>query len=245
MSLDISETFDRARDEQSYRELHEIEFVRNEGMKDMPSSSVILGADGQARASAEIAKADQKRQRDNADTQILLASLRQELQGRLNDIDERLEDIGDMRAGIEHVFENGYELNDDRTISNDKAEKSLREYEERTGTKVDRENEGAVMSALHEQWEEYDKETEVLNKEAKDIHSFIKNDLVEAQRLEKAGMLNSTERDALLEEGSKLAREGKGMTQTAEKHEASGYDSGLNAAATEIKADASSLMMGL
>jgi len=80
------------------------QFVRDEGMREAPSTSVILGADGQMRQMAEMQKADAKRQSDNTETQLLLSILNQrlaEIDQAITKIDERIGEIDERLGEIE------------------------------------------------------------------------------------------------------------------------------------------------
>lgn len=75
------------------------------------------------------------------------------MDARIADIDARRGDIADMLEGIGEVIDTinddkGVELDDEGNLKNKAAEKALREYEKRTGTKVDRTDPDAVLEAM-------------------------------------------------------------------------------------------------
>lgn len=196
---------------------------------------------------AQIA-ADEKNKKDAVETQVLLASLKEQLKQEMADIDARRTEINDMREGIEDVFANGYVLEDGR-ISNEQAEKALREYEERTDETVDRANEGRVYAALQDQWDAFDREDIKMNKRANEIDHL--NEVV-IPRTE--NILNDptqsveTKQQAIQEVEAKVDNssfDGKEMLDKQSVMKESGYVSEANVAMQGITTDKNTLMMGL
>lgn len=75
------------------------------------------------------------------------------MDARIAGIDARRRDIADMLDGVGEVIDTinddkGVELDDEGNLKNKAAEKALREYEKRTGTKVDRTDPDAVLEAM-------------------------------------------------------------------------------------------------
>lgn len=98
------------------------------------------------------------------------------LDQQLADIDRRLGEIEDMRAGIKRqiaAIENGegVELDEYGSLKDKDAEKSLQEYEKRTGKKVDRNDPEAVHKALLLQDEEFKRQHKQLTQHKTDINN--------------------------------------------------------------------------
>ena len=144
----------------------------------VPTNRSASGADTRSTKESE-----RKKQQDAAldRAQLMLERMRETLQQELDQIDQRRTDIGKMRDGIEDVFANGYEVGEDGRITNAQAEKALGEYEKRTGKKIDRDDDTAVLAALHAQWEAFDREEVQMNRRAGEIKHYMDNDLRKAE----------------------------------------------------------------
>lgn len=238
MGIELSDTFDRARDEAAHKEHLDKTFLHNNGMAETSkSASVIDGASGAVRQAALIEREADKRRMDSLDTQALLSMLRAELQR----IEIRRSEIGDMRAGIEDVFANGYEVSEDGKITNDQAEKALQEYETRTDTRIDRADETAVLEALHEQWEEFDREETRLNKRASEIERTINHTIPQArQTLADPNVSEAIKREteqALKTTVNDSSFDGKAALDKLDQMAEVGHKTELNEDAQKIAAD--------
>ena len=143
-----------------------------------------------------------------------------------------------MRKGIEDVFANGYEVGEDGEITNAQAEKALHEYEKRTGKTVDRDDEAAVLAALHDQWEEFDREEERLNKRAAEIDYTVKVTIPNATRI-----MNDPDTPAAVkvETAQKVTDivdhssfDGKSIIENYGAMKSAGHDTDLNNAGNEL-----------
>ncbi|MBL4617748.1 MAG: hypothetical protein JKY46_08625 [Robiginitomaculum sp.] len=201
-----------------------------------------VGAQAEMRGDTQDAK--EKTRKNQTDTQLLLEALRNDLQNELNRIEERRDDINEMRGGIEDVFENGYDLGEDGKITNEQAEKALREYEERTGQTVDRNNEAAVYAAFADQWKAFEREEAQMNKRAKEIDNFIEKDLPEAERKLNDPSVSQAEKDRDFLETSTKAKgfmnNGADDIETKIIQQESGYEGQANGEAQKTMNDANS-----
>lgn len=82
MSLDIIDKFDRARDEAAYKEFEHERLVHNiaqaDGVGEFNNAGVIDGAAGMVRELRLAEQEAERRNKDNVETQVLLASMRLE-----------------------------------------------------------------------------------------------------------------------------------------------------------------------
>lgn len=197
----------------------------------------------------ETRRKDAARQKDKTDLQLQLDAMRAELQNELTGLNARLDDIGDMRAGIEDVFNNGYDVGEDGRISNEQAEKALQEYEERTGQSVDRNDEAVVMAALHAQWEEFDRETEQINKRANEIDDALNIQIPQAERvINDPNSSEGAKQDAVqtvrVVVDNSASDGASGLDQTQKMADV-GHTPDLNESAQTIQQDANALLMGI
>lgn len=172
-------------------------------------------------------KKDDKSRADAMDrAQLLLERMRAQLDLELEQIELRRDEIGEMRAGIEDVFANGYEVGEDGKITNEQAEKALKEYEERTGTKVDRNDETAVLAALHAQWEEFDREEREMDKRAREIQDFQNGPLKRAEEAQNDPSLSEDQKaeiaEQTVEQGIEHGVLGAELLETHDTHIESG-----------------------
>ena len=109
-----------------------------------------LMAHSQAGAGSDSRKEREERQKELR--RAIQAAIGR-MDARIADIDARRGDIADMLEGVGEVIDTinddkGVELDDEGNLKNKAAERALREYEKRTGTKVDRTDPDAVLEAM-------------------------------------------------------------------------------------------------
>lgn len=222
MSLDLTDLFDLKRDVSAYdavqndaqdaveqrREADEAANAANltelqrdgEAAKNAGVQTDARGAFGNADRDSR-AEEEKKKRNDAVDrAQLLLERIRADLEQELIQIDIRMGEIEQMKAGVEDVFANGYDVGADGKITNEQAEKALREYEKRTGQKVDRDDEAAVMAALHDQWEEFEREEREMNHRAREIEDFKNGPLRTAEAAQNDPNLSQEQKDEIAKE---------------------------------------------
>ena len=97
---------------------------------------------------------------------------------RIGEIDERLAEIEDMTEGINGAVEQAdkdgkFALNDEGdALANERAEAALRDYEERTGRKIDRTEYDAVLAALQAQRKHLTEEAATLTDERQGLDEY-------------------------------------------------------------------------
>lgn len=126
-------------------------------MDNVAGGAVGSGFRGSATLQSAISGAGGQRKKDERKRE---AALRRAINDALERMDQQLAaidlrrgEIAEMLQGAEDVIEtinNGeaVELDDDGTLKNKAAEKALKEFEKRTGKKVDRNDPDAVLEAL-------------------------------------------------------------------------------------------------
>ena len=117
-------------------------------------------------------KANEERKRNLWMQQMM--ALQDQINEAIADIDTRLGDIESMETGIQEVFDEGVaetttDANGNTVLENERAERALQEYEDRTGQTIDRNDSAAVLEALQEQMEEYAREREELRLEREEL----------------------------------------------------------------------------
>lgn len=118
-----------------------------------------------------------QKKKDEEAKAIRFALKMADLNNRLLEIDERLNEIETMQEGINRQLEaikngEGVELDQDGNLKNKDAEKALREYEEKYGS-VDRTDSEAVQRALVRYYQELNEENRQLTKERDDVRQEL------------------------------------------------------------------------
>lgn len=153
---------------------------------------------------------------------VLLDSLRSEIgenNKRMSDIDEDLRAIAEMRQ----AYENGDDIEDigvdeNSTLKNKRLEKLLKQYEERTGKKVDRNDSFAIYSALTQQQTEIEARRKEIEEENKQKENLLKD--------------ITTERDELIKEKERVQNR---ISAAIENDDPQSLDSVIDEAPESIK----------
>lgn len=200
---------------------------------------------GASRKQQQLAVEGQKKHRELTEMQMLLIALHDELE----QIEVRRTEINAMRDGIEDVFTNGYEVGSDGQITNEQAEKALREYETRTGQTIDRGDETAVLAALQDQWEAFEREEARMNKRAAEIEHIIEQD-IPATKVALNSPTATVEEKLEASQTLKVAVgnssfDGMGIIRDSQLMDGTGYKGERSAAVEGMTADANAFMEGM
>jgi len=131
--LHCGATFDRACGEAAFNAARQEQFVLDQGRDNNPDKgvgSVILGNTGALQQAAQMAKAEEQRQKDNVDTQIILAALDNEIAVLNAEIKEYESDFEAQYGDAwREIFAN--RILDPDSIPERKANESMEDYRER------------------------------------------------------------------------------------------------------------------
>jgi|GEM_PF-2710875 len=125
--------FDRACGEAAFNAARQEQFVLDQGRDDNPdkgAGSVILGNTGALQQAAQMARAEEQRQKDNVDTQIILAALDNEIEALDAEIKGYENNFGAQYGDAwREIFAN--RILDPDSIPEREANESMEDYRER------------------------------------------------------------------------------------------------------------------